>query len=95
MFEVANEQPQDHLPHDLPDFSGLRLLIRLVPRPRYPKTSVIVLSDNPIPGMAVLARNNGAQAYIMVKSDVTGNELEAAIDKSIVTVSATRQRSSS
>ena len=64
------------------------MLIQLVPRPRYAKTAVILLSNNPVPGMAVLARNNGAQAYqaYMVKSDVTGDELEAAIQKAIATV---------
>ena len=78
------------LAHDLSDLSGLRVLIQLVPRPRYAKTAVILLSNNPIPGMAVLARNNGAQTY-MVKSDVTGDELEAAIHKAIADVNTARK----
>ena len=75
-----------------PTFQGLRLLIQLVPPPRYPQPAVIVLSKSPIPRMAELATNNGAQAY-MVKSEVTPDQLEVAIRKAITDVSATRNAS--
>ncbi|HKT36052.1 MAG TPA: response regulator [Nitrospira sp.] len=91
-IELYRSQPIDCviLGYDLPDVSSLRVLIQLVPRPRHPKTAVILLSNNPIPGMAVIARNNGAQAYL-VKTDVTGDELEAVIRKAIAAVSPTRK----
>lgn len=95
-LELCRSQPIDCviLAYDLPDISGLRVLIQLVPRPRYAKTAVILLSNHPIPGMAVLAKNNGAQAY-MVKSDVTDDQLEAAIHKALATVSSTRKQARS
>ena len=82
------------LAYELADFSGLRVLIRGVPRPRDPKTAVILLSKNPLFGMAALAKNNGAHAYL-VKSDVTDDQLEATLLKAIETVSRARKRSPS
>ncbi|SLM48135.1 protein of unknown function [Nitrospira japonica] len=71
---------------DLPDMSGFQVLVQLVPRVRYPRIAVIVLSRLIHTSLAQLARTNGAQAYL-TKSRISGDDLIGAIRKALAVVS--------
>jgi DNA-binding NarL/FixJ family response regulator len=70
----------------LPDISGFEVLIKLVPRARFPDIAVIILTRLVLQPMVDLALNSGAQAYL-VKSRSSGEELDHAIKKAIALVS--------
>ena len=70
---------------NLPDMPGFGLLIKLVQRPRHPQMPVIILSRVDHPPLAKLAKNNGAQAFL-VKSHTSGDQLSEAIHKAIAAV---------
>ena len=74
----------------LPDMSGFQLLVTLVPRAFHPDTAVIFLSRLSLPPMERLAKNNGAQAYL-VKSQISGDDLDMAIRKAMNAVSLKRK----
>ncbi|HEX6531380.1 MAG TPA: response regulator [Nitrospira sp.] len=73
---------------NLPDIAGFGLLIKLVQRPRYPEMAVILLSRVDLPSVAQLAKEHGAQAFL-VKSHTSGDQLSRAIYKAIATVAPT------
>jgi DNA-binding NarL/FixJ family response regulator len=73
---------------NLPDMAGFGLLIKLVHRPYHPEMPVIILSRVDLPPLARLAKNNGAQAFL-VKSHTSGDQLAKAIHKAIATVRPT------
>jgi DNA-binding NarL/FixJ family response regulator len=72
----------------LPDMSGFQVLVELVPYARYPEIAVIMLSRLSFPQLAELAIKNGAQTYL-VKSHISGDDLDRAIHQALVTVPAT------
>lgn len=72
----------------LPDMSGFQVLVELVPYARYPEIAVIMLSRLSFPQLAELAIKNGAQTYL-VKSHISGDDLDRAIHKALVTVPPT------
>jgi len=73
---------------NLSDMPGFGLLIQLVQHPRDPQMPVIILSRVDLPPVARLAKNNGAQAYL-VKSHVSGDELDKVIQRVLTTVGPT------
>ena len=84
---VCQSQPVDCvvLEMNLPDIPGFGLLIKLVQRPRYPEMAVIFLSRVDLPPVAQLAKEHGAQAFL-VKSHTSGDQLVKAIHKAIATL---------
>ena len=66
----------------LPDGSGFELLIDIVPRASEASVAVIMLTRLSVPGLANLAKTNGAQAFF-VKRLTSGDELAQAIQKAI------------
>jgi DNA-binding NarL/FixJ family response regulator len=70
--------------------SGFQVLLQLVPYARYPEIAVVMLSRLSFPQLAELAIKNGAQAYL-VKSRISGDDLDRAIHKALVTVPPTRK----
>jgi DNA-binding NarL/FixJ family response regulator len=69
---------------DLPDMSGFRLLINLVPRSRRPKMPVIVLTRRALYPMGELALKNGAQAYLVknqISRDMLYEVMQEAVDR--------------
>jgi DNA-binding NarL/FixJ family response regulator len=74
----------------LPDMSGFKILIDLVPRILNPQIAVIILSRLNFQTLAELALLNGAQAYL-VKSRISGDDLDSTIHKALVTVGPTRK----
>ncbi|HKU52478.1 MAG TPA: response regulator, partial [Nitrospira sp.] len=59
---------------NLPDMPGFGVLIKLVQRPHHPEMPVIILSRVDLPPLARLAKNNGAQAFL-VKAHTSGDQL--------------------
>jgi len=72
----------------LPDMSGFKVLIDLVPRILHPQIAVIILSRLNFQTLAELALLNGAQAYL-VKSRISGDDLDKTIHKALATVAPT------
>jgi DNA-binding NarL/FixJ family response regulator len=77
----------------LPDMSGFQMLIDLVPRAYRPDMAVIMLARLKLDSMVSLARTNGAQAYL-VKSQISGDDLDQAVRKAIATVGPSKNRQS-
>ena len=77
----------------LPDMSGFEVLIKLVPRRYRPDMAVIILTRVTLRPMMKLALNNGAQAYL-VKSHVSGDDLDRAIRKSMAVTGPNEKRDS-
>ena len=73
----------------LPDMSGFQVLLQLVPYARW-EIAVVMLSRLSYPQLAELAIKNGAQTYL-VKSRISGDDLDRAIHKALVTVPPTRK----
>jgi DNA-binding NarL/FixJ family response regulator len=67
---------------DLPDQSGLEVLMTLVPRPSKPRIAVIVLTKLTHRGLWELAKRNGAYVCF-VKQQTTGEDLDRAIQRAI------------
>jgi DNA-binding NarL/FixJ family response regulator/signal transduction histidine kinase len=70
---------------DLPDMSGLQLLVKLVSVARRPEIATIVLTRVVNPDMLELAKQNGALVALQ-KSATSGDVLQNAILKAISTV---------
>jgi len=79
---------------ELTDMSGFEVLLELVPRALYPKIAVIILSRLNLQTLAELAIKNGAQAYL-VKSHVSGDDLEKVIHQALATVGPTHKETCS
>jgi DNA-binding NarL/FixJ family response regulator len=78
---------------DLPDLSGFQVLLDLVPRVQFPEIAVIILSRINLQSLAELARKNGALAYL-VKSSVSGDDLDMTIRKALAKVGSRKEPSS-
>ena len=70
----------------LPDMSGFEVLVHLVPRATHPEIAVLMLTHVTLPAMATFALNSGAQNYL-IKSRVSGDYLDRAIQRAIAFVS--------
>ena len=66
----------------LPDMSGFEVLIDVVLSARRPSMAVIMLTRAHMPGLADLAKTNGAQAFF-VKRLTAGDELAQAVQTAI------------
>jgi DNA-binding NarL/FixJ family response regulator len=77
----------------LPDMSGFEVLIKLIPRARYPDIAIIVLTRLVLHSMVDLALNSGAQAYL-IKSRSSGDELDQAIRKAVALIGPNKWRHS-
>jgi DNA-binding NarL/FixJ family response regulator len=75
---------------DLPDMSGFKVLLTLVEDRLRPEKAVIILSRLNLQTLAELALKNGALAYL-VKSRISGDDLDTAIHKALATVGPTRK----
>jgi DNA-binding NarL/FixJ family response regulator len=75
---------------DLPDMSGFKVLLDLVPRGLHPQLAVIILSRLNLHALAELAIKNGALAYL-VKSRVSGDDLDKVIHQALATVGPTQK----
>ena len=69
----------------LPDMSGFEVLVKLVPLAHHPEVPVVVLSSLTFDILDRLAKDNGAQAFLM-KSRISGDELNVAIHKAMASV---------
>ena len=70
---------------DLPDQSGFRVLVDLVPIASRPKIAVIMLTNRLQRGLREIARQNGAYACF-VKQFMSGDDLDRAIQRAIAFV---------
>ena len=75
----------------LPDMSGFKVLVSLVPRICHSAIPVIILTHNTLSTMAGLAFKNGARDYL-VKSRVSGDDLDRAIHHAIAIVRPDKER---
>lgn len=75
---------------DLPDISGFKVLLDLVRHVQRPETAVIILSHLILEALAELSLKNGALAYL-IKSHVSGDDLDRTIRKAIAAVGTTRK----
>ena len=71
------------------DMSGFEILLRLVPRAKYPEIPVIFLTRVALPPMRDLALKNGAQAFFL-KSQISGDVLNEAMHKAMAKVPRTK-----
>jgi CheY-like chemotaxis protein len=88
-LERCKDQPIDCvvLDLDLPQSSGFELLFELVPDRNQPKVPVIILTRLRNPALHQMTLDNGAQACL-VKAFTSPQDLDAAIQKAITTVSS-------
>lgn len=70
---------------ELPDQSGLKVLVDLVPIASRPKVGVVMLTNRLQRGLGELARQNGAYACF-IKQFTTGEDLDRAIQRAIAFV---------
>jgi DNA-binding NarL/FixJ family response regulator len=70
---------------ELPDQSGYKILVDLVPIASRPTVAVIVLTNRLQRGLKELARQNGAYACF-VKQFMSGDDLDRAIQRAMVFV---------
>ena len=70
---------------DLPDQSGLKVLVDLVPRASRPNVAVVILTNRLQRGLGELARRNGAYACF-VKQFMSGDDLDRAIQSALAFV---------
>jgi DNA-binding NarL/FixJ family response regulator len=75
----------------LPDMSVFELLVELVPLARHPNIPVIVLSQQNSLPMAQVVLSNGAQGFL-VKSRMSGDDLEKAVRKAMAAVGPRKER---
>ena len=75
---------------DLPDMSGFQLLVTVVPYASQPSMAVIMLTRTSMPALIALAKDNGAQAFL-VKRLTAGDELAQVIQKAIAFVGPTHK----
>lgn len=74
--------------------SGYQVLVNLVPSVSSPEIAVILLSSVISAEMARIAMHNGAQAYL-IKSQCSGDDLHAAIQKAVALVGRRKNRHTS
>jgi len=78
---------------ELPDQSGFKVLVELVPIASRPNVAVIMLTSSLHRGIRELARENGAYAYF-VKRFMSEEDLDLAIQRAIAFVGCPRKISS-
>ena len=78
---------------ELPDTSGFEVLVKLVPRAYRPSVAVIILTRLNLEMLPELAKKNGAQAYL-IKSQISGDDLDRTIRKAIAAVGTTNSKTS-
>lgn len=76
----------------LPDMSGFEVLSHLCPIASKPTVAIVVLTKLVSAACPIVAKTNGAQAYLM-KSKTSGGELDLAIRKAIWKVSSSDKES--
>ena len=74
---------------DMPQ-SGFHVLLELVPDRQRPPIAVIILTRLVHPSLGEMAKQNGAQAW-MVKQHTSPEELDTAIQRAIASVKSTRK----
>ena len=65
---------------DLPEQSGLRVLVDLLPVASRPNVAAVILTNRPQRGLAEIARQNGAYACF-VKQFMSCDDLDRAIQR--------------
>jgi len=70
---------------ELPDQSGLKVLVDLVPIASRPKVAVVMLTKRLQRGLGEIARQNGAYACF-VKQSMSGEDLDRAIERAMAFV---------
>ena len=70
---------------ELPDCSGFRILVDLVPIARRPRIAVLMLTSNAQRGLHKIAMQNGAYACF-IKAFTSGEDLDRAIQRAIACV---------
>jgi DNA-binding NarL/FixJ family response regulator len=76
---------------DLPDKSGLSLLVNLIPRRQTPEIGVVVLTNSALQALFPLAKQHGAHACLL-KNWISANDLDTAIRKAVAAVGANKNR---
>jgi CheY-like chemotaxis protein len=86
-LELYDAQPIDCIVMelDLPDISGFKLLLKLVPPGSVPNVPVVILASVVLPAVSQFAKQNGAQACLM-KQFTSGDDLEQVIRKAITKI---------
>lgn len=75
---------------DLPDMSGFEVLLKLIPRPRYPEIPVVILTRLSNEALLKAAVQNGAQTCLQ-KNFTSGDMLDHAVLKAMATVGTIRK----
>ncbi len=70
---------------ELPDCSGFRVLVDLIPIARRPNIAVLMLTNNAQRGLHQIAMQNGAYACF-IKAFTSGKDLDQAIQRAIAYV---------
>ena len=70
---------------ELPDCSGFRVLVDLIPIARRPNIAVLMLTNNAQRGLHQIAMQNGAYACF-IKAFTSGKELDQAIQRAMAYV---------
>ena len=70
---------------ELPDCSGFRILVDLVPIARRPRIAVLMLTSNAQRGLHKIAMQNGAYACF-IKAFTSGEDLDRAIQRAMAFV---------
>ena len=73
---------------DLPDMSGFKVLIDLIPRVLRPQIAVVILTRLNLQTLNELALLNGAQAYL-VKSRISSDDLDRTIRQALAGIGPT------
>ena len=89
-LQLCKSEPIDCvvLELDLPDKSGLSLLLSLIPRQRRPRIAVVVLTHLNMESLFPLAISSGAFCCLG-KNRITVHDLEKTIRKAVASVAAT------
>ncbi len=77
----------------LPDMSGFQVLLKMVPRARYPRIAVIIFTRLFLEPITQFAANNGAQACL-IKSQTSVKDLDHAIRRAVALVGPNKERQS-
>jgi CheY-like chemotaxis protein len=76
---------------DLPDKSGLSVLMNLIPRRQTPEMGVVVLTNPALQALFPLARQHGAHVCL-VKTSISATDLDTAIRKAVAAAGPKKRR---